>query len=90
MTVRDQILAQFTSLPSISLEAEELTDRDKVALAIAAGEEFDLAFEAGRVTVKIRYPVGVYKRDGRFVVLRMSDQMKRDHDTRESPPNSPR
>lgn len=62
-------MAEFTALPARGIPADKLTDRDKLALAIAAGAPVFMTNEGGRLRVTTAVPVGVAERgDGGYVV----------------------
>lgn len=63
------IMDQMTALPRKGTPAAELTDRDRVALAIAAGAPYETVMECGKLTVRTTVPVGVADRgDGGYIV----------------------
>lgn len=69
----DDIYREFTRLPPKGTPAAELTDRDKVALAIAAGVDVVSEMETthGRHMLRLRtvQPVGIADSgDGRYII----------------------
>ncbi len=67
---RDRMIREFTELPRKGKPAAELTRRDKVALAIAAGAAFDTVWEGSTVTLRVAVPIGVADRgDGGWLVV---------------------
>ncbi len=66
--LRESTLRHFTNLPPWGTPAAELTDRDKVALALAAGAPYKTSMSDGRLTVTTG-PVGITDRgDGGYIV----------------------
>jgi len=64
-----QAMQQFTELPRRGTPAAELTDRDKVALAIAAGVPVQTTMEGMQLTMKPLQRIGVADRgDGGYIV----------------------
>lgn len=72
---RDQAIREFTRLPRPGTPAAELTDRDKVALALAAGARFRTRMEGTMLHLDILDLVGVVDRgDGTWIVaIRRAD-----------------
>lgn len=68
-----EMLYQFTAFPDPVLEVAQLTDRDRIALCIAAGVEVDLVREKKNGMVYLRATTrrccGIVKVDGRFQVV---------------------
>lgn len=69
----EDIYHEFTRLPAPGTPAAQLTDRDKVALAIAAGVEVvsEVEITHGRHMLRLRtvQPIGVADRgDGGYIV----------------------
>lgn len=68
-SLHQQAMQQFTELPRRGTPAAELTDRDKVALAIAAGVPAQTSMEGTRLTMKVLRRIGVADRgDGGYIV----------------------
>ena len=68
-SVYQQAMQQFTELPRRGTPAAELTDRDKLALAIAAGVPVQTCMEGMQLTVKALRSIGVADRgDGGYIV----------------------
>lgn len=62
-------LAAITGTPKPARQAAELTDRDKLALAIAAGVPVQTSMEGTQLTVKALRSIGVADRgDGGYIV----------------------
>jgi hypothetical protein len=69
MGVTEDLMAQFTALPRKGTPAAELTDRDKVALAIAAGAPCEFVMNGTTLTLRTTVPIGVADRgDGGYIV----------------------
>lgn len=71
--VIDALHQQFTALPRKWVPAADLTDRDKLALAMAAGVEVDITTEVRGasywLTMTAKRPFGVADRgDGGYVI----------------------
>lgn len=63
------VYRQFTVLPRAGTPAAELTDRDKVALGLAAGVPFDTEMVCGMLTVRLLKNIGVADRgDGGWII----------------------
>lgn len=63
------VMRQFTELPPKGKPAAHLTDRDKVALAIAAGAPTEMVMDGTMLTVRTTVPIGVTDRgDGGYIV----------------------
>lgn len=63
------VMRQFTELPPKGKPAADLTDRDKVALAIAAGVKTETVMDGNILTVRTLVPFGVADRgDGGYIV----------------------
>ena len=63
------MLAQFTALPPRGRPAAELTDRDKVALAVAAGVPTELVMVGTTLTLRTLKDVGFADRgDGGYII----------------------
>lgn len=59
----------FTLLPRKGTPAAELTDRDRMALAIAAGAPTEVVMDGTKLTIRTTVPVGVADRgDGGYIV----------------------
>lgn len=64
-----RMIREFTELPRKGKPADELTRRDKVALAIAVGAPFETVWEGSMVTLRVKVPIGVSDRgDGGWIV----------------------
>lgn len=64
-----EVLAQFTTPPPRGRPAAELTERDKVALAIAAGVPVETVMVGTTLTVRTLRDVGFADRgDGGYIV----------------------
>lgn len=62
-------MAHFTRLPLKGTPAADLTDRDRLALAIAAGAPTEVLMKGSTLTIQTAVPVGVADRgDGGYVV----------------------
>jgi hypothetical protein len=73
MTI-DDIVAEFIRLPAPGTPAADLTDRDRVALAHAAGVPCELVVEGLQATFRTKVPVGVADRgDGGYLVYRLEE-----------------
>lgn len=71
-TAIDRITREFTRLPPKGTPAAELTNRDKLALAIAAGVPYELVFEGLAVTLRSRVPFSITDRgDGGWDVAHL-------------------
>lgn len=69
MSVINDIIRQLTRLPRPGLGAANLTDRDKLALAIAAGVPVETEIEGGMLTIRSLCKFGVADRgDGGYIV----------------------
>lgn len=69
LDLREQYMRQFTELPKHGTPAAELTDRDKLALALAAGIPTEWIEEGGKLTLRSTVPFGVTDRgDGGYIV----------------------
>lgn len=79
MRLPAEITAEITRLPAPNTPFADLTDRDKMALAIAAGEEIVWDYSDPLIAkCSTRYPVGFYEgADGRCRVVRLSDELKK-------------
>lgn len=63
------ISGEIFSLPKRGTPAAELTERDKVALAIAAGAPTKTTYADGKLTIETAVPIGVSDRgDGGWIV----------------------
>lgn len=68
-SIMESVIQQFTELPRRGTPAAELTDRDKLALAIAAGVPVQTSMEGTQLTVKALRSIGVADRgDGGYIV----------------------
>ena len=68
-SIREQMLRQVTALPRRGTPAAELTERDKLALALAAGAPWASEMNGTRLTFRTTVPVGVADRgDGGYIV----------------------
>jgi hypothetical protein len=69
---RERMIREFTELPRKGNPAAELTDRDKLALAIAAGAPYTVVHGdrfSNTLTISTAVPVGVADRgDGGWLV----------------------
>lgn len=70
----NHILQHFTQLPRKGIPVEQLTDRDKVALAIAAGVEVEVSTEkvgvSHMMTCTTKQPIGIADLgDGKYTVF---------------------
>ena len=62
-------IVHFTMLPRKGTPATDLTDRDRLALAIAAGAPTEAVMEGTKLTFRTTVPVGVADRgDGGYIV----------------------
>jgi hypothetical protein len=67
--LRENLLRQFTALPRRGTPVAELTDRDKVALANAAGVPCEMVFEGGYAHMRTKVLVGFVDRgDGGYII----------------------
>jgi hypothetical protein len=67
--MRTGLVERFFSLPRKGTPASELTDHERVALAIAAGAPYRLSFEDGEMRVATAVQVGFADRgDGGWIV----------------------
>lgn len=67
--LRDQYLRQFTELPKPGTPAAELTDRDKLALALAADVPCEFVMKGTMLSLRSKVPFGVADRgDGGYVI----------------------
>ena len=65
----DEVLQRFTTLPRKGTPAADLTERDKLALCIAAGAPFVTEMVGMVLTVRTTVPCGVADRgDGGYLV----------------------
>jgi len=65
----ESLCRQFTDLPRKGTPAADLTDRDRLALAIAAGAKTETIFTLNVCTVRTLVPCGVIDRgDGGYIV----------------------
>lgn len=65
----ENAIRQFTTLPPKGKPAAELTERDKVALFIAAGAPTETVMEGTMLTVRTTVPCGVADRgDGGYII----------------------
>lgn len=62
-------MRQFTALPLKGVPAADLTERDKLALCIAAGAPTETMMEGCTMTVRTTVPCGIADRgDGGYIV----------------------
>lgn len=62
-------MVHFTMLPRKGTPAAELTERDRLALAIAAGAPTEAVMDGTRLTLRTTVPIGVADRgDGGYIV----------------------
>lgn len=67
--MNEETLRTFTTLPRKGTPAAELTERDKLALCIAAGAPVTVDTVGGFMTVRTTVPCGVADRgDGGYIV----------------------
>jgi hypothetical protein len=67
--IAEAVYRQFTALPRTGTPVAELTDRDKVALGIAAGVPFDTDTVGGRITIRLLKKIAVADRgDGGWII----------------------
>ena len=67
--LRASLIRQFTALPSKGTPAADLTERDKLALAMAAGAPTETVMNGTIMTVRTLVPCAVTDRgDGGYVV----------------------
>jgi hypothetical protein len=67
--IRQNAIRHFTELPRPGTLARDLTDRDKVALALAAGLPTETLMDGTMLTVRVTVPFGIADRgDGGYVV----------------------
>lgn len=73
-----ELLKRFTQLPRAGLGAANLTDRDRIALAIAAGVPVQIELEGHMLSISSLVPFGVTDRgDGGYIVASMQgDRVK--------------
>lgn len=65
----DAAMRQFTALPKPGTPAAQLTDRDKLAVAVAAGVPTEVVKNAGIMTLRSKVPFAVADRgDGGYYV----------------------
>lgn len=64
----EMVLAQLTAFPNVSKELSDLTERDKIALCIAAGCEMDYRLDGNKYVATTLRPVGFAKINGKFIV----------------------
>ena len=65
----DALIKQFTDLPRKGTPACELTERDKLALCLAAGVPSETNIEGTMLNVKLTVPCGVADRgDGGYII----------------------
>lgn len=73
LDIRQQLLEGFTRLPDLILEVDQLTDRDRVALCIAAGVKVDTSWKEERgstfLIVTTQNRCGIIKAEGKFKVF---------------------
>lgn len=71
----DEAIDQILRMPPKGVPAAMLTDRDKIAIAIAAGCRFETRVEGGRFHVDVTEPFGIHD-DGRggYIVGRYAQQ----------------
>lgn len=76
----DEAIDEVLRMPAIGTPAARLTDRDKVAIAIAAGCRFETRVEGGRFHVDVTEPFGIHD-DGRggYIVGRYAQQKAHPH-----------
>ena len=66
---RIDLMRQITQLPPKGKPAAELTEREKLAVCIAAGAPYEMAVRDGLMTVRTTTPCGVADRgDGGYIV----------------------
>lgn len=71
----DTAFRHFTALPKPGTPAAELTDRDKMAVAVAAGVPTEVAMEANIMTLRSKVPFGIEDRgDGGYCVVMVEHQ----------------
>ena len=64
-----QTIKHFTALPRLGTPVSELTERDKVALFIAAGVPTETVMEGSTLTVRTTVPCGISDRgDGGYII----------------------
>lgn len=69
MAAQEELLRMFTALPRNGTPAAELTERDKLALCIAAGAQVVCEMNDGFMTARTAAPCGVVDRgDGGYIV----------------------
>lgn len=74
---REQLIEHFTTLPRKGTPVAELTDRDKVALGLAAGVEFESVMDGTRLSLRLLRPVGFADRgDGGYIIAIGSERLK--------------
>lgn len=62
-------MVHFTRLPRKGTPAADLTDRDRLALAIASGAPTEAVMEGTKLSIRTTVPVGVADRgDGGYIV----------------------
>lgn len=87
----DEILSAFRKrLPDPMTPSDQLTDDERMALVIVAGEEVDVlpGDNENLCFLTTRYPVGFFNgKDGRVRVMRLSADLKRkiDEDRKNAP-----
>jgi hypothetical protein len=68
MTV-DDVVRHFTAPPPAGRAAADLTERDKVALAIGAGVTYELVIDGTQVRIDLKQRVGFADRgDGGYII----------------------
>lgn len=68
-SIRELVLRQMTALPPRSKPVADLTDRDKVALALAAGAPYITEMIGADFTIRTAVPVGIVDRgDGGYII----------------------
>lgn len=67
--IQTEMMRQLTALPRKWTPAAELTERETLALCIAAGAPTETVMEGGLLTVRTTVPCGVADRgDGGYIV----------------------